>query len=136
MQAINTPLDSLAADGDSVEVFRRHSFHENIGSFLMSPCDAILSTGELSLCLSAYDGTFSETSSNFLVVKVKSMDVSLQTVSQKLSLDEDIFKTIYRNIKDKLEPFMKRNHTQEVTLTTFKLSKAVVKEQNYAIIFL
>ena len=100
MQALNTLLGSLAADGDSVEVFRRHSFHENRRSFLMLLCDATLSTGELSLCLSAYNRTFSETSFNFLVVKVNSMDVSLQTASQKLSLDEGVFKTIlYGNIR-------------------------------------
>ena len=81
MQAINTPLDSLAADGDSVEVFRRHSFHEYRGSFLMSPCDANVSTGELSLCLSAYDGMFGVTSTNFQVEKVKSIDVALQKLS-------------------------------------------------------
>ena len=108
-EALKVFIESLQADGDSVTFFQSKTFNNKKGQFCISPCDADASTGELALSIGAFNGTFSENATNFFFGTWKSTDVKLQTAAQVLSIDEDIFREVYPDIKARLVPFVDSN---------------------------
>ena len=98
-------VDSLASDADSLHFFESKTFKNKKSHFTLGVCDANEATGELSMSIGAFHGTFTEDASDYFIFEWKSSSVELFTAAETLALNEDVFKDEYPDIKEKIKAF-------------------------------